>query len=350
MIGTFPPPIHGMSTINQLMFERLAMGGWDIEKINTSPRRPSSSERRSRLSHMGTSFLAWGYLQRNLSHQSVTYLGLSGGWGQIYNIITVLISRLRGARCILHYHSAACLDKKRFTTQVLVKAAGKNAIHVALCEGMKAQLEHKYGCKHVIVLSNLALLGSAATSSDAKNLETVGYLSNITREKGGWIIIELANQIRKQGLPIKFKVAGPCLDPELRHALQEADKQDSLKWLGPVYAGSKADFWQSIDFFVFPTCYEHEAEPLVVWEALNAGVPVLAYDRGCIADQVGAAGQVIAKDAQFVEQAISILRSYLSAPEAYATCIQQAARQCANATARSDLQWRLFKDSLDSLR
>ena len=70
--------------------------------------------------------------------------------------------------------------------------------------------------------------------------------------------------------------------------------------LGPVHGAAKARFFAMIDVFVFPTRYAHEADPLVVWEALAAGRPVIAYARGCIREQVGDAGLLIEVHQSFV--------------------------------------------------
>ncbi|MGY3412382.1 glycosyltransferase involved in cell wall biosynthesis [Bradyrhizobium sp. GM5.1] len=72
----------------------------------------------------------------------------------------------------------------------------------------------------------------------------------------------------------------------------------------------KCDFYRSIDVFAFPTTYINEAQPTVVYEALTAGIPVIAYGRGCILSQVRGSGLVIPPTDAFVTPALAWLRDY----------------------------------------
>ncbi len=68
------------------------------------------------------------------------------------------------------------------------------------------------------------------------------------------------------------RVAEPCYDGYLVEALKMATEEGLLERLGPVYGKDKSQFWKMTDAFVFPT--QNEAEPLVLWEAPAAGVPI----------------------------------------------------------------------------
>jgi glycosyltransferase involved in cell wall biosynthesis len=53
----------------------------------------------------------------------------------------------------------------------------------------------------------------------------------------------------------------------------------------------------------------HEAAPNVVYEALAAGVPTLAFDRGCIPEMVsGARGGVCSRTASFAPFVVEYVR------------------------------------------
>jgi glycosyltransferase involved in cell wall biosynthesis len=207
---------------------------------------------------------------------------------------------------------------------------------------MKIKLQEKYGIMLVSVLSNLVLLWSDIPKKKEIKLRTIGFLSNITKEKGGWEVIRLAEAIRKRGWPIKLKVAGPCEDLRLLQSLQNAHDDNLLEWIGPVYAKQRDEFWSSIDLFVFPTNYKNEAEPLVVWEALLFENPVLAYDRGCISTQVGSAGKIISKSSIFVASAMEQLELWQENPQLYKNCVRDAAKIKESLKGNIENQWKEF--------
>ena len=70
----------------------------------------------------------------------------------------------------------------------------------------------------------------------------------------------------------------------------------------------KVAFYRDIDMFLFPTPWRQEAAPLVIYEALAAGCPVLATDRGLIAEFVpDLGGAVCPRDVDFVNFAVEYL-------------------------------------------
>jgi len=323
MVGTFPPPVHGMAAVNQAVQERLKASGWVIHKLDTAPR----SLDRSIVSHMGRIIkivrvwlsLFIFYLKKE-NQKTVTYLSLSGGWGQVYDLITVLLCKILGVRMVIHHHSFAYLNKYSKLSQLIFNMAGGNTTHVALCNRMRVTLKSRYRVKNVHVLSNVVMFPVEQNSRERSMLRTVGFLSNITREKGGEVVIDLAYAIRKFKLPLKVVVAGPCHDKELTVALEKAEKEGVLQWKGPVYETDKVQFWSETDIFIFPTQYKNEAEPLVLWEAAAAGVPVIAYSRGCIEEQVTETGGIaVPIEDNFIEAALPALNSWSQTPKLYKT-------------------------------
>ena len=306
--------------MDQAVFDLLYLEGIQVEKLNTTP--PASLGSLARLLRISTFWGVWMRLLGSDLTKSRVYLALSGGWGQMYDVVTVLIGRVKGAQCILHHHSMAYLGRRSLLTSILFLFAGRNVVHVALCEAMKKRLEQNYGCRQVYLLSNISLVSPDVSSRQRDSLKTIGYLSNITKEKGGWSVIRLADEIHTKGWPVKFKVAGPCDDPALQTALQEAHMRGSLELTGPLYGPEKKAFWDSIDLFVLPS--ENEAEPLVVWEALLSGAPVISYARGCIPVQVGDAGRIIPIDSDFVTSSIKLIELWSTDSSLYDELAQKA--------------------------
>lgn len=342
-VGPFPPPHTGLSAATEAICNRFQTVEIKIVKIDTSP--PDLRAGMFRLRRTPKILFAWFRLLIS-GWKEILYLPLSGGLGQIYDIVTVGLARIMGMKIFLHHHSTAYLDQKRLITKVLFAVAGNNVVHIALCEAMQNVLVQKYKRERVILLSNLALFPSLESKAERKKCETIGFLSNITAEKGGFEIVRLANAIKDQNLPLQVVVAGPSLETQLTRALHGAVQDDVLDWRGAIYNKEKEQFWNDIDVFIFPTKYRNEAEPLVVWEALSFGIPVIAYKRGCIANQVGQAGISIEQENDFVDNTLKKLEEWIAHPETFQNVIAESQEQYRNMHGKAEKQWQTFFDLL----
>lgn len=352
LVGTFPPPVHGMAAANQAVLERLEAEDWSTIRLDTAPQTLNRNIL-ARLGRFPKVLYAWYYLIKfylqKKNRKTVTYLALSGGWGQIYDLVTVFLCKMMGVQLVMHHHSFFYLDNYRYLSNFTFKIAGKRAEHVVLCKKMRETLQSRYQIKKVMILSNVVLFPITAQPEPRYKLKTIGYLSNITHEKGGDIAINLARSIKKNNLPLKVLVAGPCHDVRLESELSLASDENLLQWTGAVYGKDKVKFWEEIDVFIFPTQYQNEAEPLVLWEALAAGVPIIAYNRGCIAEQISVAGLAIQMNDNFVDTALPILESWVQNQEAYLRVVGATKQYYSNVTNQHTDNWNNFKRLLSNV-
>src|SRR5262249_47284731 len=115
------------------------------------------------------------------------------------------------------------------------------------------------------------------------------FLSTLSRNKGALLLLEAAAAIARERDDVEFVLAGPwfreadrVLAGELiaRHGLASC-----VSFTGEVAATEKARLFAAADVFVFPGI-QQEGQPLVVLEAMAAGLPVVFADRGCLAETV----------------------------------------------------------------
>lgn len=343
-VGAFPPPIHGMSMVSQEVYNRLIVDGWSVKKLDTAP-KDLKRDLLSRLSRVGRVLEAWFNLIRSQKNQDVLYIALSGEWGQIYDIVSLAIARIKNMHCVLHHHNFSYLKKRSSLTSVLFRVAGREAVHVVLCNIMGRVLQSQYGSDtKILVLSNLAFFPPEVKVRLHPKLRTIGFLSNLTKEKGTEIIIALAFEIKKRGVPLNVIVAGSCQDKALIKKLQQAEAAEVLEWRGSVYGEEKTMFFQNIDTFVFPT--QNEAEPLVIWEVLAAGVPAITYQRGCIEEQLGDAGVLVSPDEDFISKALVLLEGWLRDESDYQHFVQQAQVQYLSMLEKTVGQWQELHNCL----
>ncbi len=105
---------------------------------------------------------------------------------------------------------------------------------------------------------------------------------------------------------------------------------------GALSGADKDRFFEDIDVFLFPTRYVNEAEPLVVIEALAAGVPVVAFGRGCIPHMIpGDAGRVVVPEGPFVQETEFSVGTWARDPAAWTAASARAAAAAAEAHARA---------------
>lgn len=197
----------------------------------------------------------------------------------------------------------------------LCVAAGKNAVHVVLGSAMQRDIVVTHPeVKRVMVLNNAGLIDVKPPPRDGNNKPlTFGHLSNLTKEKGINIVFEATRALIAAGIDFKLVVAGPAHDEDAFRALDSARLEfgNSFEYLGPVYGREKDAFFSQIDIFLFPSQYENEAAPLVILEAMASGVACIAFDIGCIAEQVGAdGGLAVSEVGSFADKCVEFARSF----------------------------------------
>lgn len=121
-----------------------------------------------------------------------------------------------------------------------------------------------------------------------------------------------SERLADDGLPVRLHLAGPITEKEVEPRLQalKAKFGDRVQWSGPVSGDTKVAFYRGIDVFLFATTHPQEAQPNVIYEALAAGIPVLATPRACIPEMlVDEAGACSPTEEGFVDFAVEAIRT-----------------------------------------
>jgi len=333
MVAPFPPPVYGSAVVTAAVRDAMILGGYRVKEINSSGARLEGDNLISRMLRRLMVALSLGRalvssFMEGAGPCTTVYICCAGGGGQIGDLLAVLIARAFRRPIIMHHHSFAYIREKLSLTDWLFTTAGHKTRHVFLCQTMRRQaMTHYAAVQRGYVISNAALvaLPDASPSALERPLRRVGFFSNIVAEKGIDRFLDIARHFHETGVGLVFDVAGPFRDDASKADVLAAAEAGVILYHGGLSGETKARFFETIDLLILPSRYIHEAEPVVVLEALAAGIPVIATERGCIADLIGETGSVILDfDATDTAPAVRLIETWLNQPQAFAMARREA--------------------------
>ena len=327
LIGAFPPPVMGPSLVHERLRSALAEAGVTPIVINLAPRAlsPGIGRPLSRLPRVAKG-LVRALAMMSRERRPVVYIGLSGGFGQLFDGFFIVLARLCRASLFIHHHGYAYLRRPALRTRILLLVAGQRCTHIVLCETVGDRLTALYPrCQRVFVLSGAAFIDHPQLRPLPRaHLRTVGFLSNISIEKGVLDYLEVVRRLAEADDQIRSILAGPFMSSTIEATVRARMKDTpTLEYIGPVHGIEKKEFFDMIDVLVFPT--RDEAEGLVIHEAMAMGVPVIARGHGCIPSVIApASGLAIPISADFVGEATVQIREWQRSKESFTKASTQA--------------------------
>ncbi len=335
-IGAYPPPVHGFSDITEKMSK--AIGSEPDTIVHTVTRTPPFfMGRRFLLTDLIKAFWGIGRHAILAPHSKTTYIGLSGGGGLYVDLLHIALARVRKHTLWLHHHNYTYITKSH-PAMVWANRLASNANHIFLCQCMEQDFKNTYkiDLMRSAKLSNVSFRpsqqGSHRKIRTTTNALRVGFLSNITSEKGIFLYFRIMESLKKIHPDIKGLIAGP-VDKTISHEFKQHLQRSShyIDHMGPVYGAAKKSFFDSIDILLFPSIYANEAEPVTIAESLSHSVPVVATNRGCISEIDAGTGLVIVPAArggdEFEACAIEIISGLATDPSQLAMQTSKVAEQ-----------------------
>lgn len=316
LVGPLPPPVHGFARAMEGLAALLEDSGASPLVYNLAGQGSRFGvgyhlERMRRVYHAVTALVQ----ERRLRGEPVrVHIGCDGGGGLIYTLLLTAAARLAGCSLHFHHHSYASLKRRRLLMSALVFLGGRKALHVTLRKPMADALRDRYGDGiRTACVSNAAFVTPASPISvDQAGYRagfTIGMLGNLDASKGLHVFLALADVLQSEIPEIRILLAGPIAKKSDRTAVARRVASGAVEWIGPVTGEAKsASFYRRIDLLAFPSHYAHEAEPMVLLEAMAHGVPIIATDRGCIRDLTGDAAVIVQDKADFVAVARRVVR------------------------------------------
>lgn len=288
MLGPFPPVLGGASFVNNSIFNILSQDGFHIIKLNSMQLWFKNEHKRSfflyflRIVKFAKNFFTLIFYR--VFHSSFTlYLVPDAGKGFLFTFCYFLLGFIFCEKIIIHHHTHKYFNKKYFLFYLMSRLSTKKVFHVFLDISMKLSYENLYSKRFkFFIFSNIHTndIGLFSFSTNLKKTKiTIGFLSNLSTDKGfdviEYLFINLYNIYQDK---INFKIGGMPVDKESEIRLNNLIFKlgDSLEYCGQVFHEQKFSFYNSVDIFVFPTRFDQEGQPRVIFEALASGCFIIS--------------------------------------------------------------------------
>jgi glycosyltransferase involved in cell wall biosynthesis len=290
VIGPEPPPATGMELATQALVAELRRASVPVLRVDTADPTDDLGNRGRWTSHnIRLALLHLGSVARKCMRKDVraVYLPIAQEFpGLVRDLAFVLIPRLARKPVVVHLHGGSFCSfygrQRRVVRLVIRSILGGAARGIVLTEALKPALECVVPSTRLVVVQNgvdLPLDGPADSDRDTATL-TVLFMSSLFPSKGLFVFLEALALARDRVPRLRGIVAGPWPsrenEAETRSLVEQLRLGAAVVFTGPVDGADKTATFVRSDIFCLPSFYPLEGQPLVIIEAMAAGLPVVS--------------------------------------------------------------------------
>lgn len=199
-------------------------------------------------------------------------------------LVAALVSIFTGVPLVYHVHSPTSRDStRRWRNRVnawiewLGQQTTSAMIAVSESLGEHTRRNGPNGQRVSVVRNGVPGRRPRPTRPLGKQEWTLGTVALFRPRKGVEVLLETLAKLRSEGLSVRLRAVGgfetPEYEREVKQLTEELGVADAVDWTG--FTEDVDAEWSEIDLFVLPSLFG-EGLPMVVLEAMAAGVPVVA--------------------------------------------------------------------------
>lgn len=362
LIGLLPPPATGQSVSFGMLVNAFETLSLPHRVVDISPKNLSRMDGRfsfGRGASFATPFLQVARLLLGRRRQNV-YLLIAQSWaGFMRDFVFITLAALGRHRLVVHLkggnYSHFYARQSRFRQRLIRFALSRtDAILVlASCFRELFSFVPGYEQKVRVVLNGLPL-PEDLLPTEAKRLPTpptpesplrILFLSNLIDSKGYLELLEAVRiLVNERGLAISCTFCGDFMlaSETTRYAsvdearvdflarVVHADLENVVTWTGSISDEDKLAQLREAHFFVLPTWYSNEGQPVSIIEALASGCCVISTRYRSIPEMLedGRAGVLLERG--IADEIAAAIESFVGDPTAYEQLSHEALAQYRN--------------------
>jgi len=267
---------------------------WEVDFFNVNIHRSLETLGKTRLNSIPKNLRLYGQLKQQLkaTKYDLVLIPISQETiGFIKDSFFIRIAAKRADKIILILHGSNFKnwqDKssklvRNYTERILKKSDGI----IVLGQKLKMLFTNHYPPNNIHVVPNGADFEFPEKTESKNKTTTILYLSNLLPAKGVSDLIDALSLLPKDKYTYEVNIVGQWIDEKTKeYCLHQKEKHRlAVNFLGPLYGDDKWNYFINADIFVFPP-RAPEGHPLVLVEAMAAGLPIISTDQGAITESV----------------------------------------------------------------
>jgi glycosyltransferase involved in cell wall biosynthesis len=281
-----PPPITGVTMINRFIMEsKILNDNFEFHTVkisyvtNTSELGRLSFKKLLAIVNINLMLIKELINNRpNLVYFQISPLGIAF----LRDVFSVTIIKLFKLKILFHIHGKGINKQaENILKRTLYKYAFKGSYLICLSHLLVNDISRVFKGKIYVVPNGIIKMENYI--KDKSNTIRLLFLSNLFTSKGIIIFINVLKQLSFLNIKFEAYVVGQEGDisvDKLNGMISCNELINNVYYLGPKYGDEKIKILSKTDILIYPTL--EDALPLVILEAMQLGIPIIASRVGAI--------------------------------------------------------------------
>lgn len=309
IIGELPPPYTGANYLLREFLSSDIHDAFSVSWLNVSDRRPNFTRGRFDLINISLAikhiFLL--FINAVVKRPKAVYMHLAQNLaGFLRDSAFILVSNLLGVKVVLHFHGSGFnrfyASRGRLSQKWIRYILGRTSKIIVLSEGLRAVFDGLVDGRKLAVVPNclnyqefLPYTSERRSTGQVKIL----FLSKKMYAKGAIDFLHAIPIVSEKNKNIRFIIAGDVIESEefppnsgekkfpekeIREYVARGSFRDIVTIKNEVVGDEKIRLFFESDIFVLPSY--GEGMPMVVLEAMGAGLPVIISPSGAMPEYI----------------------------------------------------------------
>jgi len=298
VIGQYPPPVHGSNVMTERFVAALEQNAFEVlivQKRFSSSLDEVGTVNLSKILRIPDLYRRVLAAIRQFRPDCCVYFITVGLGSLLVDCLVLSLLRKWQIPYILYFHGQGYIayTLRRYTAvHGIIRRAFRGALGgMILGERLKRDIKPFISESRLLVLPNGIPPVDVRKSESGDGNDTavwVVFLSNLIPTKGPARFLKMAKLVSEQEPDVHFVMAGrPASEEylsELRNIVAGEGLGRCVELREAIYGPDKDRLLQKMDVFVLPT--EKDTSPIVIFEAMQRGVPVVSSPVGAIPEVV----------------------------------------------------------------